>query len=136
MQAAGVKGEDVVEEVAKRQKVELAPDTNNVVTLQSCDSSAPNARSSYAEATASCKDKTDNKNLQKNNVPGRPDMSSLMGPQESISSLKRLSHPSGPPSMPFLPSRYKLDNRPTVFRILPPLPSGIANVRVSPSSLC
>ncbi|CAN1188111.1 Zinc finger CCCH domain-containing protein 41 [Linum perenne] len=29
---------------------------------------------------------------------------------------------------PYLPNRFKLDNRPTTFRIVPPLPAGLANV--------
>lgn len=40
-----------------------------------------------------------------------------------------------PNQSPVPVNRYKLDNRPTAFRIIPPLPSGLANVSLlSPSS--
>lgn len=41
--------------------------------------------------------------------------------------------PFAPLGAPFIMNRYKLDNRPTVFRVLPPLPAGFSNV--SPSTL-
>ncbi|KAG9449793.1 hypothetical protein H6P81_009758 [Aristolochia fimbriata] len=41
--------------------------------------------------------------------------------------LKPTSRKSGPP---FLANRFKLDNRPTTFRVLPPLPPDFANVAV------
>lgn len=36
--------------------------------------------------------------------------------------------PLAPVGSPFSMNRYKLDNRPTTFRVLPPLPAGFADV--------
>ncbi|KAG6394248.1 hypothetical protein SASPL_144831 [Salvia splendens] len=36
--------------------------------------------------------------------------------------------PQAPIGTPFVASRFKLDNRPTVFKVVPPLPSDLANV--------
>lgn len=33
-----------------------------------------------------------------------------------------------PPGAPFVANRFKLDNRPTAFRIVSPIPAGLANV--------
>lgn len=35
---------------------------------------------------------------------------------------------------PFVANRFKLDNRPTVFTVVPPLPSGLADVSYTPLS--
>ncbi|KAF8390472.1 hypothetical protein HHK36_024998 [Tetracentron sinense] len=43
---------------------------------------------------------------------------------------KHPSRPSAPVGVPFSLNRFKLDNRPTTFRILSPLPAGFANVAV------
>ncbi|OWM71515.1 hypothetical protein CDL15_Pgr005702 [Punica granatum] len=126
-QATGVKDEDVAEQISKRQKVELASDPNKAATPRS-DSAVPTPRPSDADNIAtSCEDKMDNKTkLPDNIVPGKSDANSIMGSQES--SLKRHSRPLAHLAMPFSPNRYKLDNRPATFRILPPLPPGLANV--------
>jgi len=49
-------------------------------------------------------------------------------PLPKISKLSLVS-PSGPLSGPrFTPNRFKLDNRPTALRILPPLPHGLLDI--------
>ncbi|CAI9111483.1 OLC1v1011711C1 [Oldenlandia corymbosa var. corymbosa] len=52
--------------------------------------------------------------------------STIMAPDAST--LRPLIRPLAPVGAPFVINRFKLDNRPTAFRILPPLPSGLANV--------
>ncbi|XVF60243.1 hypothetical protein PTKIN_Ptkin08bG0029200 [Pterospermum kingtungense] len=49
--------------------------------------------------------------------------------KESISS-KQQYHQAAPVGHPFLMNKYKLDNRPTAFRVISPLPSGFADVDV------
>lgn len=44
------------------------------------------------------------------------------------SSLKQSIRPLAPVGAPFIFNRYKLDNRPTAFKINPPIPSDLANV--------
>nr|XP_009612584.1 zinc finger CCCH domain-containing protein 41 [Nicotiana tomentosiformis]XP_009612592.1 zinc finger CCCH domain-containing protein 41 [Nicotiana tomentosiformis]XP_009612600.1 zinc finger CCCH domain-containing protein 41 [Nicotiana tomentosiformis]XP_009612609.1 zinc finger CCCH domain-containing protein 41 [Nicotiana tomentosiformis] len=46
------------------------------------------------------------------------------------SNLKQSIRPLAPVGAPFILNRYKLDNRPTAFKLLPPLPSALANVDV------
>ncbi|PIN10114.1 hypothetical protein CDL12_17295 [Handroanthus impetiginosus] len=50
------------------------------------------------------------------------------GPVQEPSSLRPLIRPQAPPWAPFSANRFKLDNRPTAFRIVSPLPAGLANV--------
>lgn len=47
---------------------------------------------------------------------------------EEPSSLRQSIPPLAPHGAPFVSNRYKLDNRPTAFKVLPPMPSGLANV--------
>lgn len=72
--------------------------------------------------TASPRSETiaDKNNPRGNPVSQSPKASALIA-QESIG-LKQ-------PIRPYAPvNRYKLDNRPTAFKIIPPLPAGLANV--------
>lgn len=46
------------------------------------------------------------------------------------SSLRQSIRPLAPHGAPFVFNRYKLDNRPTAFKVLSPMPSGLANVAV------
>lgn len=50
---------------------------------------------------------------------------STMGVHEP---LKPSFRPLASVGVPFVANRFKLDNRPTAFRVLPPLPSGLADV--------
>ncbi|KAK4772808.1 hypothetical protein SAY86_014583 [Trapa natans] len=123
-QATGVKCEDVAEQVAKRQKVGSDSDLNKAITPQYSDSASPTPRSFVAGGAAiPQEEKTDNK-IRENDVPHMPYPSLSMSPQESI---KQQPRPLAPPAVQFSPIKYKLDNRPTTFRILPPLPSDLAN---------
>lgn len=49
------------------------------------------------------------------------------------SSLKQSIRPLAPVGASFLVNRFKLYNAPTTFKIIPPLPTGLANVTFSPS---
>lgn len=51
-------------------------------------------------------------------------------PLQEPSSLKPSIRPLAPISVPFVMNRFKLDNRPTAFKVLPPLPAGFADVSV------
>lgn len=113
-QATGLKGEIVAEQAAKRPKTSMASDVSKLASPQSSDADL-GMTSPHAETTA---DK--NKQLV-NTVSQSPKAITTMRLQESTG-LKQ-------PIQPLVPvNRYKLDNRPTAFRIIPPLPAGLANV--------
>lgn len=110
MQATGLKGEVVTEQAAKRLKTGVSAEVNSGFCV------APPQAETIAD---------------KNNILGNPVYQSskataIIAQQESTA-LKL-------PIRPYAPvNRYKLDNRPTSFKIIPPLPAGLANV--SPFSL-
>ncbi|KAJ4831506.1 hypothetical protein Tsubulata_004738 [Turnera subulata] len=121
-QATGVKGEVVSEPAAKRHKVATSADVGKVTVPRSSDSGA-DFSSSCAEVT-----------LDKNNSP---EIAVSTSPKTNTAVLlrdvkgaKQPIHPVAPvPTVsPLAMNRYKLDNRPTAFRVLPPLPTGLANV--------
>ena len=71
--------------------------------------------SPHAEITAN------KNNTLENPVSHSPKATAIIAQQESTA-LK-------PPFRPYAPvNRYKLDNRPTSFKIVPPLPAGLVNV--------
>lgn len=57
---------------------------------------------------------------------------SAMPIHEPLKPSFRLQAPIG---TPFAANRFKLDNRPTVFKVVPPLPSDLANVSYTPLSI-
>lgn len=57
---------------------------------------------------------------------GLPHSSSTFTAVARLSSLRPSSHPWAPPA-PSVANRFKLDNRPTAFKIVSSLPSGLAN---------
>ncbi|KAK1568708.1 hypothetical protein Q3G72_027791 [Acer saccharum] len=120
-QAVGGKGEVVTEQAAKRLKVGVAADPAKTVARSS---DAGGAVSSPRIEMMSDKSKT-----MENVVSQSPKSTTAMVLQESTS-YKQQSRPLAPVGSPFLMNRYKLDNRPTTFRILPPLPAGFADVAV------
>ncbi|KAI9176304.1 hypothetical protein LWI28_001022 [Acer negundo] len=120
-QAAGGKGEVVTEQAAKRLKVGVAADPAKAVARSS---DAGGAVSSPRIEMMSDKNKT-----MENVVSQSPKSTTAMVLQESTS-YKQQIRPLAPVGPPFLMNRYKLDNRPTTFRILPPLPAGFADVAV------
>lgn len=113
-QATGPKGESVTEQPAKRPKTSSASDVAKLASPQSSDTDI-GMSSSQAEAAV---DK--NKQLA-NSVSQSPKPSTPRKPHEPAG-LKQSIQSLVPVN------RYKLDNRPTAFRIIPPLPVGLANV--------
>ena len=120
LQSSGVKGDILTEQAAKRQKVGITADPAKASTPSSSEPSA----SATTPCTIGMADK--NKSIE-NIVSHSPKSNTPMALQESMSS-KQQSRPSAPVGHPFLMNRYKLDNRPTAFRVTPPLPSGFADV--------
>lgn len=123
MQATGTKGESDTEQPSKRPKVGIAADASKATTPRSSDS-VPVVTSTHAETLT-------DKNKGENTVSHSPKMNTTAVLQDSTSLKQQPVRPFAPVGSPFLVNRYKLDNRPTAFRILPPLPVGFANVRFS-----
>ncbi|KAK7271650.1 hypothetical protein RJT34_27727 [Clitoria ternatea] len=115
-QASGLKGEGVSEHAAKRPKMGMTSDVAKLASPRSSDADV-GMTSPLAETTA-------DKNKQfANTLSQSPKASTVTRLRESTS----LKHPI----QPLIPvNRYKLDNRPPAFRIVPPLPAGLANVSV------
>ncbi|KAH7577320.1 hypothetical protein ACOSQ2_001841 [Xanthoceras sorbifolium] len=120
-QASGGKGEVVTEQAAKRLKVGVAADPAKAAARSS---DAGGAVSSPRIEMMSDKNKT-----MEIVVSQSPKSTTAMALQESTS-YKHQIRPLAPVGPPFLMNKYKLDNRPTMFRILPPLPAGFADVAV------
>ncbi|XP_014513821.1 zinc finger CCCH domain-containing protein 41 [Vigna radiata var. radiata] len=116
-QASGLKGELSNEQAAKRLKLGTASDVAKLASPPQSSDTEGGMTSPHTEAAA---DK--NKQLV-NTVPQSP----------KTSTAARLQEPTGlkHPIQPLMPlNRYKLDNRPAAFRIIPPLPAGLTNVAV------
>jgi RNA-binding protein 26 len=127
LQATGVKGEVATEPASKRQKTGIASDVAKAATTRSADPGA-----GVASPHGGIVDK--NKRME-NIVSSSTKTSTVMALQESAGS-KQSIHPLAPVGPPFLMNKYKLDNRPTAFKIISPLPAGLANVSPSlPPSL-
>ncbi|KAJ6949579.1 zinc finger CCCH domain-containing protein 41-like [Populus alba x Populus x berolinensis] len=118
-QATGVKGEVATEPASKRQKTGIASDVAKSTTTRSADPGA-----GVASPHAGIVDK--NKRME-NIVSSSTKTSTVMALQDSAGS-KQSIHPLAPVGPPFLMNKYKLDNRPTAFKIISPLPAGLANV--------
>ncbi|MBA0872896.1 hypothetical protein Goshw_022894 [Gossypium schwendimanii] len=124
--SSGVKGDLPTEQAAKKQKVGIAADPAKASTPSLSEPGAP--------TTIPCTVGMTDKNKSTENVGSHgPTSNATMSLQESKSS-KQQSRPSAPTGYPFLMNKYKLDNRPTAFRVIPPLPSGFADVSHSISS--
>lgn len=82
-----------------------------------------NVSSTQAEAVS------DNSRSTENAERSCPISCSAAATQEP-SSLRQSIPPVAPHGAAFVFNRYKLDNRPTAFKVLPPMPSGLANVTV------
>ncbi|KAK6256428.1 hypothetical protein SCA6_017733 [Theobroma cacao] len=119
-QSSGVKGDLMTEQAAKRQKVGIAADPAKASTPMSSEPGA-------SAATPCTIGMTEKNKSMENVVSHSPKSNTTMALQESMSS-KQQSRPSAPAGHPFLMNRYKLDNRPPAFRVIPPLPSGFADV--------
>ncbi|OMO69372.1 hypothetical protein COLO4_29094 [Corchorus olitorius] len=120
-QSGGVKSDLLTEQAAKRLKVGTTADPAKVSTPRSSEPGA----SSGTPCTIGITDK----NKSTDNVVSPSPKENTTMPVQDLSS-KQQSRPPAPVGHPFLMNRYKLDNRPTAFRVIPPLPSGFADVEV------
>ncbi|KDP45327.1 hypothetical protein JCGZ_09576 [Jatropha curcas] len=115
--ATGVKGELVAEPAAKKHRVGIAADVAKATTRSFDPVAVPFPR---AEMIV-------DKNKSVENALSSPKTNMSLAQQESAGS-KQPIRPVAPTGPSFIMNRYKLDNRPTAFRIIPPLPTGLANV--------
>jgi RNA-binding protein 26 len=123
LQTSGVKGEVVAEQAAKRPKVEVVADIAKPATPRS-SSDPGSVASPHAEMMG-------DKNKSVDNVLSHSPKTSTTAVLQESMSLKEPIRQLASGGPPFPMNRYKLDNRPTAFRITPPLPPGLATV-----SLC
>lgn len=120
MQATGLKDEIASDQPSKGQKGGTVVDVAKIETSRFSDSGTV-ILSPQAEVT------TYSGRPAENAVAYSPKTKSTMTFPES-STLKPSIHPLAPLGAPYITNRFKLDNRPTAFKILPPLPTGLANV--------
>ncbi|KAL3629192.1 hypothetical protein CASFOL_026414 [Castilleja foliolosa] len=109
-QAVGLKDVMATDLTAKRLKGETAPNQAKAETSKSSPKDSIKTESPTSPELA-----VSNKSSSNTTVPV----------QEP---LKPSSRPPALIGSPFAVKRFKLDNRPTTFRIVPPLPAGLANV--------
>ncbi|KAE8694376.1 hypothetical protein F3Y22_tig00110783pilonHSYRG00113 [Hibiscus syriacus] len=114
-QSGVVKGDLLTEPAAKRQKVGVAADPAKALIHSSSEIGM-----------------IDKIKSEENVVSRSPKPSNSMALRESPSSKKQscIPHLSAPIRYPIPMNKYKLDNRPRAFRVIPPLPSGFADVAV------
>ncbi|KAL3526084.1 hypothetical protein ACH5RR_014456 [Cinchona calisaya] len=121
-QASGLKDEVASDQPSKRQKGGTVVDVAKIEMSRSSDSGTVISLP-QAEMT------TESGKSAENAVAHSPKTNSIITlPEPSI--LKPSFRPLAPLGAPFVINRFKLDNRPTAFKILPPLPTGLANVSV------
>ncbi|KAK9061707.1 hypothetical protein SSX86_018890 [Deinandra increscens subsp. villosa] len=113
-QATTLKGEIEPEQVAKKQKLGIVTDSKKVETVLS---------SSSAEVTGNGNKSTDSA------VPQRSKSTAVVALQDQPV-LKPPLRPLPPTGLLVATSRFKLDNRPTAFKIISSLPTDLANVAV------
>lgn len=78
-----------------------------------------------------CAEMIVDKNKSTENVASSIPKTSASLMQHESTASRQLIRPVAPTGAVFLTNRYKLDNRPTAFKIIPPLPPGLANVNLS-----
>ncbi|KAF7135445.1 hypothetical protein RHSIM_Rhsim08G0051400 [Rhododendron simsii] len=120
-QTSGVRGDVPSEHGAKRHKPATVADVGKVATPRSAESGT--VASPLAEVMSERNKSAENVDQQSSK------QSTFVAPQEP-SSLKHSIRPLAPAGASFVMNRFKLDNRPTAFKIIPPLPIGLANVAV------
>ena len=120
LQATGPKGEVVSEQTAKRQKTGIVADVATTASPRSSDFGTVVA-SSQAEMVAE-------KNKFVENVMYQSYKPNAVMTLHEPAILKQSIRPLAPGM-----NRFKLDNRPTAFKIIPPLPMGLANVSLTSS---
>lgn len=123
-QATGHKSEGATDHQAvKRNKGEPVADSPKTTSSKTSDLNTV-VDSPQAEVLV------DKNKLAENMVPNGSKTNSSKETEEPIG-LKQPIHPLAPADASYFPiNRFKLDNRPTAFRIIPPLPVGFANVAV------
>lgn len=117
-----MRGDLPSEHGAKRHKPATVADDGKAATPRSSECSTVVA-SPLAEVMSE-RDKS------AENVQQSSKQSTFVAPQEPLSS-KHSVRPLAPAGASFVMNRFKLDNRPTMFKIIPPLPIGLANVSLS-----
>ena len=120
MQATGLKEEVALDQPSKGQKGGMVVDVAKIEMLRPSDSGTA-ISSPQADTTM------DSGRAGESAVARSPKINSTIAlPESSI--LKPSIRPLAPLGAPMVINRFKLDNRPTAFKILPPLPAGLANV--------
>ncbi|KAM7520844.1 hypothetical protein LguiB_019806 [Lonicera macranthoides] len=120
--ATGLKGEIATEQAAKRHKVGTIDDISKALT-PSFSGPCTGVASPKAEVVA------DSGKIVENVVSESSKTKKTVMLKES-SSFKQSIRPLAPVGAPFVMNKFKLDNRPTTFTIIPPLPAGLADVAV------
>lgn len=117
MQATGLKGEVAPEQASKKQKVEVLADSIEAATPSSRypDTILPSSQDEVA-ATSSV------------DPSGPHAKTTLALALQESSSLSSSPRPLVHVGSPLVSNRFKLDNRPTTFKIVPPLPDGLVDV--------
>lgn len=114
----------MVEQAAKRQKT-VSTETAQAAILMPSDHNVP------APAAASFAENVADKNSSVGNVPSNCPKTIFDTLQPKTSTPKQHIRPFLPSGAVYPMNRYKLDNRPTAFKVIPPLPPGFSNVRFS-----
>ncbi|KAJ9562937.1 hypothetical protein OSB04_008097 [Centaurea solstitialis] len=121
-QATGLKGEVASEQVAKKQKLGVLSDSSTKAATPSSSDRDAVLPSPRDEVAANSSKPVDPSGMQNSRT------TLALALQESSSSLKSSLHPTAHVGSPVATNRFKLDNRPTAFKIVPPLPDGLADV--------
>ncbi|KAK8716073.1 hypothetical protein V6N13_043392 [Hibiscus sabdariffa] len=116
--SGGVKGDLPTEQAAKRQKVGVAADP----------ATTPSVSEPGASSTIPCTVWMTDKNNSTDNIASQGPTSNTTLSLQECKSSKQQSHPSAVGHLHL--SKYKLDNRPTAFSVIPSLPSGLPDVDV------
>lgn len=117
-QATGLKGEVASDQTSKTPKVG---------TVAADVAKAENSSTTTSPvSTVVALPPADNSNAAENFVANGSQTNAIA---EEDATLKQSIRPLAPVvGAPFVMNRFKLDNRPTSFKIIPPLPTGLANV--------
>lgn len=107
------------DQTSKRHKAET-PDIARNEIMSSCDSGSVVSPQQAELALDGCRP-------AESTAPQSSKLSSGV-PLQEPSSLKPSIRLLAPTGVPFVLKRFKLDNRPTAFKVLPPLPTGFADV--------
>ncbi|CAN4091567.1 unnamed protein product [Withania somnifera] len=118
-QAVGVKAEAVSDQDLEKQKG--GETVSNSTKERSSSMRLNDLSSTQAEAVS---------NSSRSVEDAERSCSGSCSSIQEPSSLRQSIRPLAPHGAPFVFNRYKLDNRPTAFKVLPRMPSGLANVAV------